>query len=416
MSIDDFNLPDLDIANIAPPLIDDSPGWQQALDSALPEDAVTHLPFVKPPDSVMNNQNLAQNALDTPYSPFDLPPHQWDQPTRDTASLGMLHNKVDQHFSTTGQLPEADTLNRFRQHIQNMWDQLPSPTDISADDTNSPNQPPSDQDGTKVPESAPPQSPQTDEADAVPADPELTEAPQIRQPTEDQDPSQKTQLAADTGTISDANNDIRRTPTPPQADDPALLDKAKERTKAFEGTQKNGHAYTDSQGHVTFDPGMKVDNEDQMKALDLIKPDGTMASEAEKTAEYNNVKNGGNATLKMSPQLQDKLFTQKVTEHMQGARRELGEDTWSKMTDGQKLVATDIHYAKGSLGSFEEFTKGARTGDAQKMATESSFVSKDANKNPVYNIARVRDNYAQAKGIPNDAPEITEWMKGKAKN
>ena len=62
-----------------------------------------------------------------PPSPFELPPERWDQDTRDTASLGMLHTLVDRHVHDTGQLPTADTMSLFRQQIQNIWDQLPAP-------------------------------------------------------------------------------------------------------------------------------------------------------------------------------------------------------------------------------------------------------------------------------------------------
>lgn len=104
--------------------------------------------------------------------------------------------------------------------------------------------------------------------------------------------------------------------------------------------------------------------------------------------------------LRLPDSANDAQLDRKIQEHADGVIRDIGQDAWDRLSDGQKAVMVDVHYAKGNLDGFERLKKAAKSANAQGMANESQFqAGKYPDEMPRYNWDRVARNRAAAQGI-----------------
>jgi len=101
----------------------------------------------------------------------------------------------------------------------------------------------------------------------------------------------------------------------------------------------------------------------------------------------------------MQPDAIEARLGQEIVERAQKSAREIGPEAWSKLTDRQKAVVIDIHYANGSLNDFPKLKEAIQARDAEAMARESHFHSAgDRNWN------RLRENHCALLGLDSASP------------
>ena len=203
---------DIDLSDLsAPDLSDlDSADLSDTSDSATPDATST-------PDLSTPVPDLTQTQTATPPTtdPYAMDPSQWDQDTRNYAALGDLHCMVDQHVRDYGTLPDSDTMDGFMNQICDTWG---TPVTADANPADSPaapmaasvNQPdaladdnPSQSVNLDQPSPTAPVAPPATPEPAASTDASAT-PPQ---------PTPPRLAATDTGTMSDATNDVRSSAT-----------------------------------------------------------------------------------------------------------------------------------------------------------------------------------------------------------
>ena len=152
------------------------------------------------------------DATADPQNPFAVDSSQWDDETKNYAALGDLHTMIDDHVNTYGALPDENAMDGYMSQIDDRWGTPATPDQPDATDGGA-MQAANDnvQDGG---ESMPSQTPDSPAPDAgadggdsqiqAPENTDQTQTPQAKpgQPA-------KPAIAADTGSLSDAVNDIR---------------------------------------------------------------------------------------------------------------------------------------------------------------------------------------------------------------
>lgn len=88
---------------------------------------------------------------------------------------------------------------------------------------------------------------------------------------------------------------------------------------------------------------------------------------------------------------------------MDGARAEVGEAAWDKLTRDQQAMLTDVRYANGSLKKYPKQTDAARAGDGAAMARESHFYAGEKDGVKQRNWKRIQANHCAANGLSGDA-------------
>ena len=130
------------------------------------------------------------------------------------------------------------------------------------------------------------------------------------------------------------------------------------------------YPYLDIKGNVTIGTGFKIDNEDAFAALPLVNKDtGKELKETEKRQAWKVMQRESERAIKakdlnkdaesfekltnvrMPKAEQNKRLDREISERVDKIKndKDVGADAWNKLTDGQKAVAVDIHYANGSL-------------------------------------------------------------------
>ena len=97
-------------------------------------------------------------------------------------------------------------------------------------------------------------------------------------------------------------------------------------------------------------------------------------------------------TLRMPEAEQNKRLDLEINTRVNDIKKDIGAEAWEKLTDGQKAVAVDVHYAnKGGLKKFPRFKEALMAGDAEAIARESTFYSdKESGKRPMKRLTRNR--------------------------
>jgi hypothetical protein len=192
--------------------------------------------------------------------------------------------------------------------------------------------------------------------------------------------------------------------------------------RRHEGGFDVNYPYLDSKGLMTVGPGFLVDDVDQFAALPLefettpgqpARP----ATEAEKRQAYSDVKNarsslGANAPAQqyqgiakmVLPEAEiEARLSQEVATRIGDIQKDIGVQAWNGLTEGQKTVMVDVHYANGSLDKYPSLKKAAQAGDGDAMARESIFHSgvNAATGQKTRNWDRVFENYQMASGKPD---------------
>ncbi|TAN50630.1 MAG: hypothetical protein EPN26_09900 [Rhodospirillales bacterium] len=194
--------------------------------------------------------------------------------------------------------------------------------------------------------------------------------------------------------------------------------------------------YPDNKGKITAGVGFLIDDQKSfMKQTWEIRDEkGTRpATDAEKLVGWQAMqkaagdqKKGGNkraesyeniTALRLPQSEIDAQLEAKVNQHMNAAKKELGEKTWDKLTDGQKTAITDVHYANGSLKDYTKLNMAAKSGNAEEMALQAGFHSgENADNTKQRNWDRERRNYATILGIDPDSNEAWQGIAGKYKD
>ena len=165
------------------------------------------------------------------------------------------------------------------------------------------------------------------------------------------------------------------------------------RQHIIDGEKQPPNPYLDIKGNLTIGTGFHIKTEEEFLSLPLINErTGKQATEDEKKAEFANMNRlrerqakspeGFNlkaeryedlTSLRMPKAEQDTRLDREIATRVTDIKKGVGEDAWNKLTDGQKAVAVDLHYANGGLGGFPKFKEAIKRGDAQAMARESLF-------------------------------------------
>lgn len=176
--------------------------------------------------------------------------------------------------------------------------------------------------------------------------------------------------------------------------------------------------YLDNTGHVTAGTGFLADTEKSFAKLPwrVTGDDGKMrpATEAEKRDAFRALKNQdpenrdahtfeNETAMRLPDDTRDRLFAEKVREHVGGARREVGDAAWGKLTPAQQAMLTDVRYANGSLKKYPKLTEAARDGDGAAMARESHFYAGEKDGVKQRNWKRIKANHCSANGLVGEA-------------
>lgn len=158
------------------------------------------------------------------------------------------------------------------------------------------------------------------------------------------------------------------------------------------------YSYLDIKGNLTIGPGFKIETEEEFVALPLdnVKA-GRKATDQEKRDEFANMQRiresrdrfpeglnrkaetyENDATLHMDRDDQGKHLDKEISTRIDKVKTDVGVDAWEKLSDGQKAVAVDIHYANGSLQEFAKYKEAIINGDPEAMARESTFFTDKA--------------------------------------
>ena len=179
------------------------------------------------------------------------------------------------------------------------------------------------------------------------------------------------------------------------------------------------HPYLDSKGLVTIGVGFLYATEGSFIILPLFhRESGVPASEAVKRAAWRSLCRAAedplnhtclahewrdHTDLEVSPSWVRMRLGQEIQRRAKLCMVAIGTEFWRLLTEGQKLVATDIHYANGSLRGFPSFVSAARRQDAQQMALESLYHSgQTANGSLRRNWGRIVSNYALCLGFDSE--------------
>jgi GH24 family phage-related lysozyme (muramidase) len=189
------------------------------------------------------------------------------------------------------------------------------------------------------------------------------------------------------------------------------------RQHIIDNEQQPTNPYLDIKGNVTIGTGFKIDREDAFAALPLVNEDtGKPSTEAEKRQAWNIMQRESERAIKakdlnktaeffekftnvrMPKAEQDKRLDREIAERVDKIKndKDVGAEAWEKLTDGQKAVAVDIHYANGSLDDFPSYKKAMKTGDAEAMARESTFFTDS--KKGLRDLGRLANNRAAVTG------------------
>jgi len=154
---------------------------------------------------------------------LDQDPSTWDLDTRNTAAIGDLYDMVGDHVDTYGEMPDQDTIDGFNNTVNQRWGlpdpNAPDPSQTGGGAVNDSLTMPAVENDTTIDQ---PQDQSGDQPQPAP-DSDGVDAPQPPvQPSVDLGPQPSTQpskpanpklAATDTGTMSDATNDIRNPAT-----------------------------------------------------------------------------------------------------------------------------------------------------------------------------------------------------------
>lgn len=188
--------------------------------------------------------------------------------------------------------------------------------------------------------------------------------------------------------------------------------------------KQDSYPYKDSKGNLTIGSGFLVNDEktfaaQQLQITDPVTGKTRFATEEEKKAEFKRVKplsdkvlrSTGKGKLFLPSSEDDSFLYNKVEDHSNGVIKEIGQDVWDKLSDGQKAVLVDIHYANNSLDGFPKLKEAVARGDAKAMAEQADFHSGEIMKRDpktgkpkgtgfhYRNFDRLRRNYAAMSGI-----------------
>ncbi len=158
------------------------------------------------------------------------------------------------------------------------------------------------------------------------------------------------------------------------------------------------YPYLDIKGNLTIGAGFKIETEEEFLSLPLKnEKTGDVATDEEKRDAYQHMKtwqdrwklgleeqnlkadqyeNG--TTLRMEYHEQEEHLNREIKSRVDDIKTDVGADVWDKLSDGQKAVAVDIHYANGSLDDFPAFKEAMQNGDVEAMAQESTFYTDKA--------------------------------------
>ena len=209
---------------------------------------------------------------------------------------------------------------------------------------------------------------------------------------------------------------------------PATITGIKNHIKNYE--KPIPHPYLDNKGKITVGAGFNIETEDEFAGLDLqtkaSDDQQRPATDKEKRAAYRYMqgvrdsKKGkfnfvadtyvNDTKLIMSPKAIDKRLDREIVKRTDEIRDEVGDDAWNKLSEGQKRMVTDVHYANGSLKAFPKLKDAIKSGNAGAMARESHFYSgKDKVDKKQRNWNRIKANHCGSLGLdPNgDACRIS---------
>lgn len=211
------------------------------------------------------------------------------------------------------------------------------------------------------------------------------------------------------------------------------------------------HPYLDNKGFVTIGVGFKANDKASFIKLPLVDRNSKRPlSNREKSAafaamEAERRRRGGkfNAPAKdyesvtavemLKPDI-DARLNQEVTNRSKAVAKEIGSAAWNRLSDGEKVIAVDVHFANNSLNEYEKLKKALKSvpsneADATKrraeIAEQSLFFSgRDDQGRKMRNWDRVQANYCGALGLsgsactdamkkrfPKDAPNERPWKK-----
>ncbi|MBF0169305.1 MAG: hypothetical protein HQL45_16945, partial [Alphaproteobacteria bacterium] len=188
--------------------------------------------------------------------------------------------------------------------------------------------------------------------------------------------------------------------------------------------------YPDGKGKITAGAGFLMDDRSSFmkQPWEIRDKSGTRpASEAEKAAGWQALQKAGaeqkegankraetfekTTPLRLPEGEIDAQLNQKVEAHMKAAQKEVGDVAWNKLTDGQKVALTDIHYARGSLSDFERLKRHASNGNEKGMTEEAGFHSgKNSDDTLQRNWDRERRNHAAILGIDPESKEAWQGI------
>ena len=192
------------------------------------------------------------------------------------------------------------------------------------------------------------------------------------------------------------------------------------------------HPYLDTKGLVTVGVGFLCSDEQSFTSLPFERRGAGIAADTpEKRAAWTALREAaaeGLAGVRQASDWRDctdlelplswvrERLSLEILERAEAAAGVIGEAHWHGLTDGQRLVATDIYYATGSLRGFPSFVEAARRQDGQRMAFESVYHSGRVGNGSVRrNWGRIVSNYALCLGLdPEDAEQRRDAATGVA--
>ena len=201
----------------------------------------------------------------------------------------------------------------------------------------------------------------------------------------------------------------------------SLKERLRDRLRKNEGVLDQ--PYKDSKGLLTAGVGINVSTESDFAALPFEKQNPQTkewepATEAEKRTEFKRL-NGMTRGAILEDETRFRLdkntinanLDQQIATRERAVQGEFGASDWNKLTDGQKMVLMDVHYARGSLRDFGNLTQAMRINDVEAMVRESSFSGGTLpSGHKIYNFDRVRRNFADIMGIDPDSEEAYKYV------
>ncbi|MBL6931122.1 MAG: hypothetical protein ISR53_09435 [Rhodospirillales bacterium] len=171
------------------------------------------------------------------------------------------------------------------------------------------------------------------------------------------------------------------------------------RQHIIDNEEQPTNPYLDFKGNLTIGTGFKIETEEEFLSLALINKNTKFsATNAEKKAEFANMQKlreeqarkpekfnrtadnyEEKTTLRMPKVEQDKHLDREIATRVEKIKKNVGADTWDKLSDGKKAAVVDVHYTNGSLKKFPALKKAIEDGDAAAMAREGTFYTDKEN-------------------------------------